>query len=301
MTLASDQTSIGPSVCVGVVDVEILSSHLFGAVEPEAGKAPSLNARRLVGIAGGVFQCEAGVDSAGSSTAPVLDACGEDVLDDRLSCGQVQYGNGIVLLQRDPGGVAVGADGNGLGLHILGDVGGHAQALADAHAPVDQLGSAVLPSSKTHRLHIRLRRRRRCGSQEPTGVDHRDRSLGINGVRRIGLAFVGDQQLAAIAAEFHHVGQGTHRESADRHRQCRISDVEEFNKAWVGLDRVLNSDCQQVAEHCSALQRLKGGAGAGIEVGVALGDHLWLGGIAEISYHDGAGAATNGVEVAVER
>ena len=291
LALASHKSAVGATVGDREVDVELGAVDRFLAGEGEAGEATGLHTSRQVGGAGGVLQLVADVLGAGDAAAPVLDAGREDLGDHRRGTAEIQHGKGVVLLQGDPGGLAVGAEGDRFGFDVLANRGGHTQALTDADAAVDQLFAAVLPGGEADGLHIGLGRGHRRGGQKANGVDQGNRSLGINGVERIGLAFIGDQQLAAVGAELDHVGQSADVHAAHVNGQGRIAQVIELHEAGVGFDRVLHGDGQQGPEHrCTlegfaAVDRLGHGHGLGV------------GRIPQIAHHHGAGATPHGVGI----
>jgi hypothetical protein len=115
----------------------------------------------------------------------------------------VHRGDRVVFLQRHPGNLAVGRDGDVLGLQVLRH--GRARAI-DAHA-----GGAQRVGLTVEGAEIGC-----CDGRRDTGAaavdgDDTDRALGVYRIGcavTVGLTFVGRQHLFAVGGENKHVRQG---------------------------------------------------------------------------------------------
>ena len=119
----------------------------------------------------------------------------------------------VVLLQRDPGGAAIGGDGDVLRLDVLGErrpaVGGVRVRRGDADALPLELLALDVEAEEVGRESDRVLR-------SLADVDHADRAFGIDRVVVARLAFVGREHVAAIGRECDHVGQCADANGGDR-------------------------------------------------------------------------------------
>ena len=126
----------------------------------------------------------------------------------------------VVLLQRDPGGAAVGRDGDVLRLEVLGDrrpaVGGVASS-----APVMRTPCRSSASRSALKRRKSADRATAC-SGAAADVDHADRTFGIDRVVVARFAFVGREHVAAVGRERDHVGQRADADDGDRLRRLRL-------------------------------------------------------------------------------
>ena len=254
LSFAGNQRPVWATVCHRVIDVEQCGADRFGVSKEQAGEAARLNSAGEVFVPRCVGEGVGVVLGAGSAAIPILDACREDRSDYRRGRADIEHGDRIVFLQRDVSRFAIGSDRDRLGLHVLRDRGGNASLAGDADAAADQLDLAVVPGTEVDRLHIHLGRSRRSCQQIGRGVDHGDRTDRIDGVSRIGLTLIGDQQLLAVGTELHHVGQGAHGDGAEQGRKRGIGQVIELNRSRICFDGVLNRNCEQISEDRHALE-----------------------------------------------
>ena len=282
LPLAGCQRAIRTAIRDRVIDIKRLTIDGFNTIKPKAGEATWLHASRKVGGACCIAQGVGEILCRGQAPVPILDPRREDVGDGRRGRADVEHGDGVVLLQRDESRAAIGRDRDGFWFDVLRERGGHTSFAGDADAAVDQFGLAVVPGTEVDGLHIELGRSRWCCQQIGRGVNHGDRTDRIDRVGGVGLTLIGDQHLAAISTELHHVGQGADGDGADVKRKCGIGQVIELNKTVVGLDRVLHRHGKQLAEHRHALKGLAAVGGDG------LGNNLGRRRIAQIAHHDRA-------------
>ena len=143
-----------------------------------------------------------------------------------FGCGDVDFGQGIVFLQRDPGSLAVGGHGDVLGLEVLGSIGARAK---DAHTFGAQRGFLAVEGGEVGRAGN--------GLGGVGHVDHTHRAFGVDLVVVAGLTFVGHQHGAAIGREGDHIGQGTYGHAA---QQRQVAGLVQRHTAVVGLHRGLD-------------------------------------------------------------
>ena len=185
--------------------------------------------RAAVGVGATVFV--AGVQ-AGAGHAVVLEA---QALNGRDPCGgDVHRGHGVVLLQRDVGGLAVFADGDVFRLQVLGRVGTGA---VDAHTLRAQFGFTADPGPEVGRGQR--------GRAAAVDGDDRHGAFGVHRVGlaiAVGLAFQRGQQIAAVGGEGHHVGLRAHGHGV---QQAQVGGVVEGDGAGAGLGAGLHGQRHQ--------------------------------------------------------
>ena len=123
----------------------------------------------------------------------------------------IDDGQGIVLLQRGPGGLAVRRKRDVLGLEIAGGIGIRTK---DANALLAQLALAPIERTEVRRAHDR--------SLHIVDVNDADGAFRIGLVVIARLALVGREHAAAIGREGQHVGLRTHFHMAQQGKVCSL-------------------------------------------------------------------------------
>ena len=200
----------------------------------------------------------------------VLVAQCHDVGDGGL--GDVHDGQGVVLLQGHPGGLAIGRYGNVFGLQILCHRGA---ALAvccgakQAHSLGHQLSGAAVEGFEVGGAHH--------GRAGVAHIHHADGTFGVNLVVVAGLGFVGDQDGLAIGREGQHVGQCTYW---GRAQQLQVGGLVDGDAASIGLGLGLNGDGHQPVLYGHAVDFAVGQYGCAVD----FPDFLGVLGVAQIQH-----------------
>ena len=153
----------------------------------------------------------------------------------------VQFGNGICLLHRDPGFFTVDRDRDVFRLQILGQGGArpkHSQAL------LHKLGLLTVEAGEPDPGY---RRRSHAVGQ----VNNANGALRINTVVITGFALVGHQEFLAIASKRQHIRQGAHLYFT---HLVQVGAVIEHYLAVVLLDIGFNGDSHETAVYRHAVR-----------------------------------------------
>ncbi len=231
-----------------------IRGHCVGQVQAaHAGQAADVDQAVLIGhvhlVAGG---------------AVVLEAQRQDVGD--RGAGDVDLRHRVVLLQRGPCGLAVGGNGDVLGLEVLRGAGARA---IDAHTLRAQRGLLAVERGEVGDAH--------GGCGRAAHVHDGDAAFGVGLVVVAGLAFVGQQHGLAIRREGDHVGQRAH---GGRAQQRQVAGAVQGHAARGRLHGRLNGHRHQAVVHGHAVDLGAGQHAAGID----LADLHRVGGHAQVQH-----------------
>src|SRR5690606_12379037 len=174
--------------------------------------------------------------------AIVLEAEGQDIGDG--GAGDVQSGQGVVLLLRNPGGAAVGRYGDVFRLQVPGDAGDIVRPVGagivgrpeQAHAGGEQGVALVVELGEAGGAY----------GAEAVGIsqdfDQGDGAFGVLRIVVIGFALIGDQHMAAVRGEGHRVRQGADRGAVQPLQGGRVVQL---YGAGAGLGRGFDGDREQ--------------------------------------------------------
>ena len=187
----------------------------------------------------------------------ILQAERNDLLDAGRS--DVDDRQGVVFLERGPGGPAVGRDGDVFGLDVLRERGP-----AVGRVDIRSRNPHALPFKQVT-LAVEAEEVGRKGDgmiRVLADVDHADRTFGVDGIVVARLAFIGGEDVATVGSERHHVGQRADANDGDRlvvrrgvwtlRRGTEQHDVAGIRLAWSD-DRhrhqaVTRGDARRIAE-----------------------------------------------------